>query len=183
MFQVRHSDTGVVEDTNAGVNLLSRRTSNPGMKSYFAKNKKDVSKRFALDVHKLYLYSCATYHASYVRYMLGHLHQFITVLKGNCNAGVSTSDEKGFFGLWDFWINEQVIANLLSIPQLEKYGYGIDYNTKLNWVITTLEGKTLLFQKYVGMCKGIPYLDICGNHDAFVMIQTVREKFGMFMEK
>ena len=74
MFPVRHSDTGVAEDTNAGVNLLSRRTSNPGMKSYFAKNKKDVSKRFALDAHKLYLYSCATYHASYVRYMLGHLH-------------------------------------------------------------------------------------------------------------
>ena len=29
----------------------------------------------------------------------------------------------------------------------------------------------------------MPYLDIRGNQDAFVMIQTVREKFGMFTEK
>ena len=29
----------------------------------------------------------------------------------------------------------------------------------------------------------MPYLDIHGNHDAFVMIQTVRDKFGMFTEK
>ena len=29
MIQVGHSDTGVVEDMNAGVNLLSRGTSNP----------------------------------------------------------------------------------------------------------------------------------------------------------
>ena len=29
----------------------------------------------------------------------------------------------------------------------------------------------------------MPYLDVCGNHDAFVMIQTVRKKFGMFTEK
>ena len=33
------------------------------------------------------------------------------------------------------------------------------------------------------MCKGMPYLNVCGNHDAFLMIQTVREKFGMFTEK
>ena len=33
------------------------------------------------------------------------------------------------------------------------------------------------------MCKGVPYLDFCGNQDAFVIIQTVREKFVMFTEK
>ena len=33
------------------------------------------------------------------------------------------------------------------------------------------------------MCKGMTYLDVCGNHDALVMIQTFCEKFGMFMEK
>ena len=27
------------------------------------------------------------------------------------------------------------------------------------------------------------YLDICENHDALAMIQTVREKFGLFTEK
>ena len=58
--------------------------------------------------------------------MLGNVHQFGTVLQGNCNAGVSTSYEKGFFGLWDFWLNEKGIANLLSITQLEKYEYVIE---------------------------------------------------------
>ena len=33
------------------------------------------------------------------------------------------------------------------------------------------------------MCERMPYLDVCGDHDAFVMIQAVREKFGMFTEK
>ena len=33
------------------------------------------------------------------------------------------------------------------------------------------------------MSEVMPYLDVHGNHDAFVMIQTVYEKFGMFTEK
>ena len=73
--------------------------------------------------------------------------------------------------------------NLISIPQLEKYGYVIEYNTKCDWVVITPEVKTLPFQKDFDMCEGMPYLDIYGNHDAFVMIQIVREKFGMFTEK
>ena len=92
--------------------------------------------------------------------MLGNVHQVSTVLKVNCNAGVSTLDEKGFFGLWEFWINGQGITSTLSIPQLKKNGYVIDYNTNLYWVVTTPEGKTLILQKDVGMCEGIPYLDI-----------------------
>ena len=33
------------------------------------------------------------------------------------------------------------------------------------------------------MFEVMPYLDVRGNHDAFVMIQTVCDKFGMFTEK
>ena len=183
MVQVGHSDTGVVEDMNAVVNILSQETSNSGKRVSWDKSIKSVNKRFTLDAHKLYLDSCATYHSSFVMYMLGNVHQASTVLQGNCNSVISTSDEKGFFGLWDFWLNEQGIANLLSIPQLEKYGYVINYTTNRDWVVTTPERKTVMFQKDVDMCKGMPYLDVRGNHDAFVMIQTFREKFGMFTEK
>ena len=115
--------------------------------------------------------------------MLGNVHQVGTVLQGNCNAGVSTSDEKSVFGLWYFWLNQQGISNLLSIPQIEKQGYVIYYNTNRDWVFTTPGGKTILFQKDVGMCEVIPYLDFCGNHDTFVMIQTFHEKFGVSTNK
>ena len=126
IFQVGHSDTGVVEYMNAGVNLLSRGTYNPGKRLSLDKSTESVNKRFTLDAYKLYLDSCTTYHSLFVGWVLGNVHQVNTVLQGNCNTGVSTSDEKVFFGLWGFWINEQGIANLLSIPHLEKDGYVID---------------------------------------------------------
>ena len=83
-------------------------------------------KRFTLDSHKLYLDSCATYHSSFVRWILDDVKTVTTVMQGNCNAGVSTSNDNGFYGLWNLWLNEQGIAKLLSIPQLEKDEYTID---------------------------------------------------------
>ena len=32
------------------------------------------------------------------------------------------------------------------------------------------------------MCKGMIYLDVRDNHEALVLLQTVREKFGLFTE-
>ena len=102
-------------------------------------------------MHKLYLDSCSTYHSSFTRWMLGNVHQVSTVLKGNYNAVVSSSYEIRFFGLWEFWLNEQVISKLLSIPKLENYGYVIDYNTNRDWVVTIPEGKTP-FSRKMSVC-------------------------------
>ena len=121
----------------------------------FTAVKNSPVKRFTLDSHKMYLDSCATYHSAFVKWMLDYVKTVTTVLQGNCNAGVSTSNEKGFYGLWNFWLNEQCIANLLSIPQLEKDGYTIDYNIKRDWFVTTPEGNCLLFKKDTGMCEGM----------------------------
>ena len=96
MVQVGHSDTVVVEDMNAGIHLLSRGTFNPGKHVSWDKSIERVSKRFTLDVHKLYLDICVTYHYSFVMLMLGNVHQVSTVLQGNYNSGVSALDEKGF---------------------------------------------------------------------------------------
>ena len=115
--------------------------------------------------------------------MLGNVKTIGTVLQGNCNAGVSLSKEKGIFGLWSFWINENGIANLLSIPQLEKDRYTVDYNTKRDWVVPTPACKCLLFKADTGMCKGMLYLDICENHEALVLVQTVCDNFGKFTER
>ena len=40
-----------------------------------------------------------------------------------------------------------------------------------------------MFLKDTGMCKGMPYLDVRHNHEALVLLQTVREKFGLFTER
>ena len=96
----------------------------------FATVENKPGKRFTLNPHNLYLDSCATYHSAFVRDMLSNVKTGNTVLQGQCNSGVSTSAEKGVYGQWAFWLNEKGIANLLSIPQLEKDGYTIDYNTK-----------------------------------------------------
>ena len=88
----------------------------------FATVENKPGKRFTLHPHKLYLDSCATYHSTFVRDMLSNSKIGNTVLQGQCNAGVSISQEKGVYGIWTFWLNKKGIANLLSIPQLEKDG-------------------------------------------------------------
>ena len=40
-----------------------------------------------------------------------------------------------------------------------------------------------MFKKDTGKCKGMPYLDVRDNHEALVLLQTVREKFGLFTER
>ena len=69
----------------------------PGMVARAVETK--PGKRFTLYPHKLYLNSCATYHSAFVRDMLSNVKTGNTVLQGQCNAGVSTSAEKGFYGL------------------------------------------------------------------------------------
>ena len=61
--------------------------------------KNSAVKRFTLDLHKLYLDSCATYHSAFVMWMLDDVKTVTMVLQGNFNAGVSTSKKKGFYGL------------------------------------------------------------------------------------
>ena len=77
--------------------------------------------------------------------MLSNVKTGNTVLQGQCNAGVSTSAEKGVYGLWSFWLNEKGIMNLLSIPQLEKDGYTIDYNYPISLGVV-VDGVTILLK-------------------------------------
>ena len=100
-----------------------------------------------------------------------------SVLEGNCNAGVTTSNEKGFLGKWDMWLNRNGIANLLSIPHLEDCGYVVDYNTARDWVVTTPQGQEIVFSRDTGLCHRMPYIDMRAHSDAVLMVQTVRKNF------
>ena len=86
--------------------------------------------RMTFDSWKLYLDSCATHHSAFVDWMLDNLREVNAVLKGNCNAGVTTSLVKGgYYRLFDMCLNKKGIANLLSIPWLEKDRYEVDSST------------------------------------------------------
>ena len=78
----------------------------------FATVENKPDNRFTLHPNKLYLDSCATYHSTFVRDMLSNVKTGTTVLQGQCNAGLSTSAEKGVYRLWTFWLNEKGIVNL-----------------------------------------------------------------------
>ena len=82
-------------------------------------------KRLTLQWWKVYLDSCATYHTFFVKEFLRNIVENKGTMKGNCNAGETEITKRGYFGKLRAWLNENGIANLLSIPQLEKDGYTV----------------------------------------------------------
>ena len=133
--------------------------------------------RLTLDKYKLYLDSCATYHMAFYDQCLHNVRTVDRVLKGNCNAGVVTSSEKGFFGKWDLWLNRNGIANLLSISLLEECGYVVDYNIAREWVIMTPQGTEIVFHRDTGLCNRMPYIDMRNHKDVVLMVQNVHKNF------
>ena len=75
-------------------------------------------KHLTLDKHQLYLDSADTYHIMLCTWYLMNVHKAGKVLLGNCNAGIISTSTKDTLGMFDLWVNEKGIANLLSIPQL-----------------------------------------------------------------
>ena len=68
------------------------------------------------------------------------------------------------------WINRNGIDNLLSIPQLEKYGYRITYKALKYWIVHTPEGVQVKFKRYTGLCNIIPYIYMRYHTEAFEMV-------------
>ena len=86
-------------------------------------------------------------------------------------------------GEFHAWLNEQRIANLLSIPMLEADGYIISSHTKKDWVVFTPKGEKSIFKRDTGVDKSIPYIDLRTNKAGVVMIETVRNNFGSYAKK
>ena len=99
---------------------------------------------FTLELWKLYLDICATYHTAFVTMMLDDMGESGTTLVGNCKAGVTSSTQKGYYGKFHMWINKNDMSNLLSIPYLEQEGYHIKYDSDEEWVVKTPRGKSYL---------------------------------------
>ena len=139
--------------------------------------------RLTLCTWKLYLDSCATYHSCFVDWCLDKNETVDTVLRGNCNAGVTTTNTKGYFGLFHMWLNKKGIANLLSIPQLEEDGYRVTCDTNTEWAVYTPSGTKIPFKRDKGLCNRMPYVDMREQKEAFAMVETVRSNFEGYTKR
>ena len=83
-----------------------------------------------------------------------------TTLVGNCNAGVTSSTQKGYYSKLHTWINKNGMDTLLSIPCLEQEGYNIKYDSDDDWVVTTPQWVIIQFKRDTGVTRGRPYIDI-----------------------
>ena len=78
--------------------------------------------RGTLDLSKAYLYSAASHHQVVRAGDLTNVWRVTGVLRSNCNAGSTYTNEKGYLGDLEMWLNKGVIANLIFFPLLEHDG-------------------------------------------------------------
>ena len=80
-----------------------------------------------LPLSRIYINSCLSYNQIVNSACLKNVHKASTVLRGNCNAGLSVTTKKGSLGhLLEFWVVEHGIANLLSVEWLEAHGFQVN---------------------------------------------------------
>jgi len=71
------------------------------------------------------------------------------------------------------WLNENGIANLLSVGLLEAEGYKIEYKTGGDWTVTTPNGEVIIFQRESeGVLQGFPYIKADADPNGVALLQT-----------
>eukprot|EP00956_Cyclotella_meneghiniana_P039180 scaffold167175_cov42-Cyclotella_meneghiniana.AAC.1 len=149
-----------------------------------------ANERLSCGDHKLFLDSCATNHTMCTEKFLSRLHLTKVYLRQNCNAGSKLTNRQGYWNGIPFWVNNTGIANLLSIPKLEKHGWIIKYKTGGEWQALSPGGQLLKFKKDTGLCNGMPYLDLSKPKDfisqvpeGFAFVETVRKNMEGFTQE
>ena len=84
--------------------------------------------KYSLDEDRGYLDGCSTVTAFKNAKHLKNIHKSDDHLKVNCNAGAVIADEIGSFGGLQVWYMPEGIANIFSMPELEKQ-YRITYDS------------------------------------------------------
>ena len=129
--------------------------------------KKSKDNRYTVDRWKLYLGSCATYHSFFVKEFLKNIKvkDGDTTLPGSCNASTTVANAGVWWGKFEAWLNEQGVANILSVPVLESAGCVISSHTKKDWVVFTPKPKSkkIVFKRDTGVCKRMPYINLSDN--------------------
>ena len=88
-------------------------------------------RRIDLDPDRAYLENCATFNQAMKPDILTNIFKSPDTLFSHCNSGTTATNTKGMLGSLECWINENRIANLLSIPDLTRLGYNITSDNHL----------------------------------------------------
>jgi hypothetical protein len=139
--------------------------------------------RFDCGRNKLFLDSCATNHTMFAPEYLTGRHTSNVYLRQNCNAGSKVTNQCGYYVGLKFYIGEGGIANLLSVPALEKAGWKVTMETGKPVQALSPEGVLFTFKRDVGVTGGMPYLDMnrpkehisrIAREEAVACVETVR---------
>ena len=80
----------------------------------------------------------------FCKWYLTNVRHVGKILRGNCNAGVASTTMKGDLGMFEMSVSKSGIANLLSIPQIEKNGFGVITDTLGEWLVYTPQGEKIV---------------------------------------
>ena len=82
------------------------------------------------------------------------------------------------------WYNPVGIANILSLPLLEKSGYKMQYQTDGEWeVYVPGADRPITFKRDTGICDGMPYIGLRDSKEGVNFIQTVRDNYEGFTKR
>ena len=100
-----------------------------------------------LDPNKLYLDSCASHSQMYLERYLIELYETQMGLHTISNGGPSTACKYGYIlGAIEAWLVPTGIANLLSIPDVERKGFRVQSDTYADWIVTSPGGTRIVFK-------------------------------------
>ena len=123
-------------------------------------NNAKPAQRITLDRHKAYLDTCASHHSFFAEEYVRNIHESKCTMNTSCNAGEISTNTQGYYEEFLVWLQEQGIANLILLPELETMGYKVNYNTDREWVVKFPKGKITVFKHDTGLCKGMPYIQL-----------------------
>jgi len=98
-----------------------------------------------LDSNKIYLDSCASHIQVFLEKHLTDWYETQVGLHTISNGGQNTACEIGWLlGALEAWLVRTWVANLLSIPELERKGFRVQSDTFADWVVTSPVGTKFL---------------------------------------
>ena len=78
--------------------------------------------RYTLDPRHLYIDTCATYHACFVKEIISKVHGSDITFTDSYNDVTTVTTTRRCWGKVEVWLNEKGITNILSVPIHESAG-------------------------------------------------------------